>query len=131
MPLKLATHIALSSQLVQIFKVEKENILYLTYLSRLMCGRVPRHWLIYTFKILDSAIFFLMQCQHLSLLILCSLPIHWNMMPPTQWPDQRKAKISPTSSCSPTSPEYITRKTQDENSVEAFFGGVSRPMMIL
>lgn len=40
MPLKLATHIALSSQLVQIFKVEKENILYLTYLSRLMCGRV-------------------------------------------------------------------------------------------
>lgn len=53
------------------------------------------------------------------------------MMPPTQWPDQRKAKISPTSSCSPTSPEYITRKTQDENSVEAFFGGVSRPMMIL
>ena len=49
----------LSSQLVQIFKVEKENILCLTYLSRLMCGCVPSHWLIPYFRILDLAIFFL------------------------------------------------------------------------
>lgn len=31
--------------------------------------------------------------QHLSLWILCSLPIHQNIMPPTQWPDHVKVKI--------------------------------------